>query len=162
MTFLQGIVQYILVYFMIGFQGDFIFMVLAAFGLGAASCSVAVLMGCALRDVRDVTEMAPLLFVPQLLFAGFFIRTSQIPAFLRWAQYLCAIKYSINIILVTEFDASNSSCQGDSAAACEMVLSQNNVKPSDWWIYMLVLFGLFAGFRIAGALILVKKAERFY
>ena len=43
---------------------------LAAWGLGAASCSVAVLIGCLVSDVKDATELAPLLFVPQLLFAG--------------------------------------------------------------------------------------------
>ena len=35
----------------------------------------------------------------QMLFAGFFIRTSQIPVFLRWAQYVCVLKYSINLLL---------------------------------------------------------------
>ena len=162
MTFLQALVQYIIVYFMCDFQGSFIFEVLSAWGLGAASCSVAVLLGCMLSDVRDVTEMAPLLFVPQMLFAGFFIRTSQIPVFLRWAQYLCSIKYSINIILLTEFAPGLSSCDGESAEACRQVLITNNIEVNDWWIYMLVLFVLFAGFRIAAAMILVKKAQRFY
>jgi hypothetical protein len=43
--------------------------------------------------VKDVTELAPLLFVPQILFGGFFIRTSLIPVWLRWAQYVCGMKY---------------------------------------------------------------------
>jgi hypothetical protein len=60
---------------MISLQGSFIYIVLAAWGLGSASCSVAVLLGCLVSDVKDVSEMAPLLFVPQLLFAGFFINT---------------------------------------------------------------------------------------
>jgi ABC-type multidrug transport system ATPase subunit len=162
LTLVQTILQYILVYYMCDFKGNFMFEVLSAWGLGAASCSVAVMLGCTLNDVRDVTEMAPLLFVPQMLFAGFFIRTSQIPIFLRWAQYLCAIKYSLNIILITEFDASNPSCSGDSADACRGILEDNDIKPNDWWIYMIILFVLFAAFRIAGAMILVKKAQRFY
>ena len=70
LTFTQTIVQFILVYYMINLQGSFIFIVLAAWGLGAASCSVAVLIGCLVSDVKDATELAPLLFVPQLLFAG--------------------------------------------------------------------------------------------
>lgn len=28
------------------------------------------MIGCLVTDVKDVTELAPLLFVPQLLFAG--------------------------------------------------------------------------------------------
>ena len=57
-------------------------------------------------------ELSPLLFVPQLLFAGFFIKTDQIPVFLRWAQYLCSLKYAINLILCIEFDVGNDSCGG--------------------------------------------------
>ena len=30
----------------------------------------AVMIGCLVADVKDVSELAPLLFVPQLLFAG--------------------------------------------------------------------------------------------
>ena len=29
-----------------------------------------------------------------------------IPVFLRWAQYLCSLKYNINIIMLLEFDLS--------------------------------------------------------
>ena len=92
-------------------QGSFIYIVLTAWGLGAASCSVAVLIGCLVSDVKDATELAPLLFVPQLLFSGFFINTSKIPVFLRWAQYLCALKYAINLVLLTEFSPGNPNCQ---------------------------------------------------
>ena len=34
--------------------------------------------------------------MPQLLFAGFFIQAEQIPIWLRWAQYLCALKYGLS------------------------------------------------------------------
>ncbi len=43
--------------------------------------------------------------MPQILFAGFFIPISLIPVWLRWAQYLCALKYGVNILLVIEFSA---------------------------------------------------------
>jgi len=110
-TFAQTVVQFILCYYMINLQGSFIYIVLTAWGLGAASCSVAVLIGCLVSDVKDATELAPLLFVPQLLFSGFFINTSKIPVFLRWAQYLCALKYAINLVLLTEFSPGNPNCQ---------------------------------------------------
>jgi hypothetical protein len=65
-------------------------------------------------------------------------------------------------VLLTEFNPSNPSCQGGAAENCSNVLSSNNMKESEWWIYMLLLIALFAGFRILGAIILVKKAKRFY
>ena len=72
---------------MINLQGSFITIVLAVFGLSMCSCSVAVALGCSVSNVKDVTELAPLLFVPQMLFVGFFVATSDIPVFLRWAQW---------------------------------------------------------------------------
>ena len=147
---------------MIGMQGNFIFIVLAGFGLAAASCSVAVMLGCLVGDVKDVTELAPLLFVPQLLFAGFFISTSLIPVFLRWAQYLCALKYSLNLVLMTEFALSNPSCSGAAKHFCAGVLDGNDVDSSLWWVYMLLLIALFIGFRVIAAVVLVQKAKRFY
>ena len=175
------------------------------------------MIGCLVADVKDVTELAPLLFVPQLLFAGtvisypfsswgwltapyllvftwrlvlfmflfffffylptshplkmmkcysihigFFIRTSLIPVFLRWAQYLCAIKYAINLVLLTEFNPTNKSCQGDAGMNCKFVLINNDIRVEDTYIYILVIFALFIVFRITGAAILIKKARRFY
>lgn len=162
LCFLQSLLQYILVYFLCDLQGNFIFLALTAWALGSASSSVAVALGCMVSDVKQVTELAPLLYVPQLLFAGFFIKISQIPVFLRWAQYLCALKYAMNLILLTEFNPNRSSCGGDARQNCEDVLKDNDVKREDFWIYILILALLFAAFRVLGAVILVKKAKRFY
>ena len=38
------------------------------------------------------------------LFAGFFIPITSIPVWLRWAQYLCSLKYSLNLLVVVEFE----------------------------------------------------------
>eukprot|EP01033_Poteriospumella_lacustris_P001267 gene1266-923_t len=83
MNFVQTLEAFILTYFLLGMQGNFILIVLAAWGLGMCSCS--------------------------MLFVGFFIRTSLIPVFLRWAQYLCSLKYAMNLIILTEFRLTSSS-----------------------------------------------------
>jgi ABC-type multidrug transport system ATPase subunit len=162
--FLQCIVQFALVYNMIEFQGDFIILVLGAFGTGAASSSLAVLLGCIVDDVKQATEMAPLLFVPQILFAGFFIRTSLIPVYLRWAQYLCSLKYGLNIVLMNEFSPSQDSCQVNAEAAmnCAKILEDNGIERDDWWIYVCVLAALFVGIRAIAMFVLAKKAVKFY
>jgi hypothetical protein len=162
LTLLQTLLQFILVFFMMNLQGNFIYFVLEAWGLGLASSSVAMALGASVSNVKDVTELAPLLFVPQLLFAGFFIRTSQIPVFLRWAQYLCSIKYAINLALITEFNSDLKSCQGASAPYCQAIIDTNDIEEDLWWVYVIVLIALFIGFRLIAALILVQKAKRFY
>lgn len=108
--------------------------------------------------------MAPLLFVPQMMFVGFFIPTSKIPLFLRWAQYLCSLKYAMNLIIMTEFRVTSESCQTSPQATenCENLLKINDVETDKYYIYILVLFALFIGFRLIGASVLVQRAKRFY
>jgi hypothetical protein len=111
--------------------------------------------------------MAPLLFVPQMLFVGFFISTSNIPIFLRsgrqplhvvpfhlqivlcvftrWAQYLCSLKYSMNIVLLSEFSSSNKSCQVKKTHqicmyVCMYVCMHNGQEVSNFQINIFVLF----------------------
>ena len=162
LAFAQIVVQYLLVYFMCGFNGNWIFMVLAAWGIGLSASSSAVILGCAVADAKQVTELAPLIFVPQLLFAGFFILTSQIPVFIRWAQWLCGLKYGMNLLVLTEFNPSNPSCQGAAAANCASIISSNDIVSSQWWVYMLLLIAIFIVFRSIGCIVLVQKAKRFY
>jgi len=162
LTLTQTIVQYILVYNMMDLQGFVVYEILAAWGLGLASASVAVALGCVIPDVKKVTEMAPLLFVPQILFAGFFIKMEQIPVFLRWVQYLCGLKYAMNIIIATEFAPELDACQGSAAVNCASALSSNNVEEDLMWFYGLMLAVLFLGFRTLGAIMLVARSKRFY
>ena len=61
LTFVQTLVQYIIVYFCVDLQGPFILLTLSAWGLGIAAASLAVCLGCAVPDVKNVTELAPLL-----------------------------------------------------------------------------------------------------
>jgi len=164
LTFLQTLVQYIIVYFLVDLQGDFILMVLSGWGLGIAAASLAVCLGCAVADVKNVTELAPLLFVPQILFAGFFVQMKQIPVFLRWVQYLCSLKYSMNLLLLLEFDPTSKHCSEsiDATMNCDNALDTNNVESNEAWIYALALLILFFGFRFVGAIILVGKSKKFY
>uniref|UniRef100_A0A7R9U516 ABC transporter domain-containing protein n=1 Tax=Pinguiococcus pyrenoidosus TaxID=172671 RepID=A0A7R9U516_9STRA len=88
----QVLITLILAYFLIDLRGNFAFYLLAYWMLNVAAASVATILGCALSDVKSVTEYIPPLFVPQLLFSGFFIRIDDIPVWLRWAQWLCSLK----------------------------------------------------------------------
>lgn len=141
-----------------------LFRVVAACGVGIASASVAVAIGCAIPNVKNVTELGPVIFVPQLLFAGFFVKMSQVPVFLQWAQYLCSMKYTMNLILLLEFDANLPACTSSAAAAhnCSTLLDANSIDKKLWWMYVLLLFAIFCLFRIIGVIVLVAKSKRFY
>ena len=87
-TAAQILLQCVITYFMIGFQAQFFLFYPIAYSLAMTSTALAVMLGCSVEDPKLAQEMLPILFVPQMLFAGFFVRPELIPTWLRWAQYL--------------------------------------------------------------------------
>jgi len=164
LCFLQMIYSYILTYFFIGLRGNYIYFVLTGWILGLTSNSLAMMLGCAVPDVKSVTELSPLLFVPQILFGGFFIRTTQIPLVLRWANYLCGLKYAMNLQFFNEFHESIASCEDSEQAAenCAQLLEKNDISSTGVGLYIMALIILFVGYRFLGIMILYQKAKRFY
>ena len=53
--------------------GNFFYMIMTNWLLGLTSNSVGVALGSAVANPKTATELTPLIFVPQLLFSGFFI-----------------------------------------------------------------------------------------
>jgi hypothetical protein len=159
-TFLQVLVSTTISYFMIGFQCSFFWFLLISYALAMASTALAVLLGCAVEDPKLGQEMVPLLFVPQMLFAGFFVSPELIPSWLRWPQYLCTLTYAIRLILVEEF---NQDCGSEEANNnCQDLLVRIDADPDETWWYWLVLLSLFGGFRLLAVTILKQKATKFY
>lgn len=107
------------------------------------------------------TEFLPLLFVPQLLFAGFFVRTDLIPVWLRWAQYLCSLTYGVRLALLSEF----GDCANDTSVRpnmCTQLLESNDVHEEEVGLYWGILWALFVIFRLSGLVLLRKKATKFF
>lgn len=62
---------------MMGFQANFFIFFLSIYVLALASDAIAIFLGCIIEDPKVANEMLPLLFVPQMLFAGFFVVTDR-------------------------------------------------------------------------------------
>ena len=154
----QILLAYVVHFWLIGFDGSFWFMFLASWGLAAASASVAVMLGSMVADVKTVSEMLSPIFVPQLLFAGFFIRIEQVPVYLRWAQWLCSLKYTMNLLVIAEF----GDCDDAAKEGCDALLERNDVERDDWWIYVLIIIALFMAFRVVALIMLISKAKTVY
>lgn len=52
------------------------------------------ILGTMFRNARTVSVLTPLLLVPQMLFAGFFINQNRIPKWLVWLREICIPKYT--------------------------------------------------------------------
>jgi len=78
---------------------------------------------------------------------------SEIPAALRWIQYITPLKYCINLVMIYEFD--------DGKPEDVEFLISNDVHKSDEYIYWLVIIALFTFFRIVSCLILKNNSKKF-
>merc|ERR1712127_775191 len=119
-----------LTYFLMELTMEFYQLVLVLYAIAMASTAVAILMGAYVKDVAVAQELMPLLFVPQMLFAGFFIATDLLPDYIRWAQYLCSLTYAIRLALNYEFD--DCSPDGPNGITnCENLLDYTKAEEMD-------------------------------
>lgn len=161
LTFLQMFLQCVITYFMVGFRANFGIFVAGIYTLSMASTAMAVLLGSAVEDPKLAIEMLPILFVPQMLFAGFFVATDLIPVWLRWAQYLCSLTYGLRILLVENFQ----NCGGTDEElneSCNNLIDGVGADPGSVWWYWLVLLLIFAVLRTLALVVLRKKATKFF
>jgi len=158
LAFVQTVVGMLIAYFLIDMQGNFILLCISMWMLGCVSASVAMLVGSVLSNVKQASEAAPALFVPQILFSGFFIRIQLVPVYIRWVQYLCSLKYAMNLALILEF----KHCNSDQTELCDGLLTNNDVEEDKWWLYALILIILFCGFRLWSLMILRSRAKKFF
>lgn len=169
----SSLLTFLLTYWLMGLQGDFILLTLVAWGLGLASSSLALLVSCGVASGQKAIQLAPLTLIPQMLFSGLFLPVEKIPGSLRWVRYLCPLKYAINLMTVVEFKSVKDSmddCEDTaSRAVCQRLLpgeylqseliSNQSVKWEDWMFYLGMLASLLVGFRILATFLLWRKGK---
>lgn len=152
---IEILIQVIIPYYMIGFQtglGNFYGATLA---MAQASNALALVMGAAMEKPNAVQEMLPILFVPQILFAGVFVSPNLIPSWLRWGQYLCSLTYATRIIAVAQF----GSCTD---IFCSALLRNLGASSTDVWAYWVAIVLMFVVLRVFALAVLQMKALKFY
>ena len=152
--FAQVALSTVIAYYLMAFQGSYIGLVYALFLVSIASASVALLLSSIANDARRAMELTPLIFVPQIFFSGFFVPMTSVPAVLRWGQYLCALKYALNIVYISEFSGF--------ACAESQIFSPNNINTDLEWLYAIILVVITLGFRVLALIALKLKAHQLY
>mmetsp|Transcript_4930 Transcript_4930/g.4141 ORF Transcript_4930/g.4141 Transcript_4930/m.4141 type:complete len:162 (+) Transcript_4930:289-774(+) len=148
LSFIDSLVQVLITYFMMNFQGNFFYWVLTAWVLNISSVSLAQLMGAAVNSGSQAIQMMPMLFVPQMVFSGLFTSLSNIPVWLRWFQYLCALKYGVNLAYFNEFGFNYT-----------QLSKINDAKASLVGLDIGVLLALIIVLRTATNIVLKRKAR---
>ncbi|KAG7349282.1 ABC transporter [Nitzschia inconspicua] len=161
----QVTVSTITTYFMVGFHLDYWVLWTAVYLLACASSALGVMVGSATESASTAIELLPAVFMPQILFSGFFVPPALIPNWLSWLVYIMPLTYGVRILLAGEFGGDrcdNVETFPDGTNSCTRILGNSGSNPEDVWWYYLVLLGLFIVFRLFALFVLKKKASKFY
>ncbi|CAK9102847.1 ATP-binding cassette sub-family G member 4 [Durusdinium trenchii] len=166
--FVTSLVILLIQYWMVQFQGNFMILTLEIFLIQIVSASYAFLAGALVNNVQQAQEMAPLIFVPQLLFVGFFRPLEDIPVYIRWVQYLCSLKYGLNLAMISEFggdrcagDDNPPAVQTNQTFQCQQLLIGNDADEDLVGFYVGMLIAIFVLFRSGSLVALIYRAKNF-
>ena len=106
---------FVIVYFSVGFQYTvlnfgqiYLFFILLVFIVN----SFGMFFG-ALLQVQLASILIPVLLIVNMLFAGFYVNTQNIPSFVEWMKYISIFYYTFSGAVVTEFGNLTFYCKND-------------------------------------------------
>lgn len=94
-------------YWCIGFVPileNFLWFVLLLILTYNASSGYSLIISASFADKQLAVTLTPVLIIPFMLFAGFFVATKQIPVYMREFEYLSIFKYAYTALLHNQFD----------------------------------------------------------
>eukprot|EP01101_Sappina_pedata_P003338 TRINITY_DN1357_c0_g1_i3.p1 TRINITY_DN1357_c0_g1~~TRINITY_DN1357_c0_g1_i3.p1 ORF type:complete len:702 (-),score=226.60 TRINITY_DN1357_c0_g1_i3:37-2013(-) len=108
----------IIIYFMVGLktEADAFFIFYTCVMLVALNAnSLGLLISTAISNLNLSLIMAPLIFLPMMIFGGLFANLDTVPSFISWMQYLSIIKYAYEIVATNEFEGETFVCDAGDA-----------------------------------------------
>jgi hypothetical protein len=157
--------QFVVSYWLMGLQGNFLLLVIVSWLLAITSSALALIVGCGVASVEKAIQFGPLVLLPQMLFSGLFVPINSIPASLRWLQYVCPLKYAINVLGVVEFwyvKTELDSCEPGACPGFELrkhLLEAQSIYFDQWEKNLGLLIGLYFAFRILACALLWRKGK---
>ena len=97
----------VIVYYAIGYNPDaarFMYFLLILILVYNASSGYSLIISASFSDKQLAVTLTPVLIIPFMLFAGFFVSSSNIPVFLKIFEYLSIFKYGYESLMHNQFD----------------------------------------------------------
>jgi ABC-type multidrug transport system permease subunit len=102
LTFFMAVIQVSIAYWIIGFAGNFFIWIIIVFTASVATSSIGWLIASISYSSLTALQLVPVIILPQILFSGLLIDIQLIPSWMAWMEYLCYLKYCINIAFINE------------------------------------------------------------
>merc|ERR1719320_695314 len=128
------ILGFSLLYRLVPFYGSFLKLAGVMWIHSWTSTSVAWLISTLTKESNTALQVSNLFFAPQILFSGLMVQVRDIPSSLRWINYLCYLKYSLNLCIIIEL-------RDDPLA--QDYLDNNLIREDLWLSYLCVLGCIF-------------------
>ena len=97
-----------IVYYAIGYNPDFgtfmVFLCILVLVYNASS-GYSLIISASFSDKQLAVTLTPVLIIPFMLFAGFFVSSDNIPVFLKEFEYLSIFKYGYESLMHNQFDS---------------------------------------------------------
>ena len=119
----QVTVSTMITYLMVGLNQTFGLYWLVTYIMAVTSTALGAMAGSSASDPSVAVEFLPAIFMPQILFSGFFIPKEIMPVWLSWLTYIFPMTYAVRLVLVQEFDGACDDMSGNSF--CERMISMS-------------------------------------
>ncbi|KAH3760906.1 ABC2 type transporter superfamily protein [Pelomyxa schiedti] len=130
--------------------------------------SIGFLVSSIIKDAAGAMQIAPALFIPNVVFSGFVVDLDSVPTFLAWIQWLSFLKYGYAILVKNEMAGQTFYCNPDELinGQCPLtsgddVLKYYNLDGANPLIYFFVLLGTVVLIRMISIVVLVFKVSRY-
>ena len=99
-----------IVYYAIGYAPNaesFLLFLVTLILIYNASSGYSLIISATFSDKQLAVTLTPVLIIPFMLFAGFFVSSDNIPVFLKEFEYLSIFKYGYEALMHNQFDQYN-------------------------------------------------------
>lgn len=155
-----------MVYYAIGFSTVYMYkfalFLLICILIYNATSGYALVIGTLISDKALAVTLTPVLLIPFMLFAGFFIDSENIPDALTPFEYLSIFKYGYQALFLNEFEYLDLECMDDTLPANEQCDPLNDFdSPQSLEESMGALAALWVGMYLISLVILTKITSKY-
>jgi ABC-type multidrug transport system permease subunit len=137
-----------------------------------ASSGYSLIISASFSDKQLAVTLTPVLIIPFMLFAGFFVSTSSIPIFLKEFEYLSIFKYGYQALMMNEFSgnpnfpcsngvAPNGDAYTDDYSYCAGTNPLSQISNETLLSSLCALGALYVGCYLISWLLLAKLSKSF-